>query len=292
MIVDPWSRCNLSCPLCLTGAGKSIKRSNLISLETYARVIEPLKDHLFFVGLYNWGEPFFNPDLYSMVEWNQANNIGSIISSNLNLDIDADRLVKTGLDFLIISGDGISQEVYEKYRVNGKLDKVLANLRSIAEAKRRHGSKKPFIEWQCLVNRYNENDLEKIKKTVYGIGADLVRFGSLNFWGLPDQEKEKWLPDNPNYRMFETTTKPGTRRNPCYWLWRAMVVNSDFSVSPCCLYDIKGWADISKESFNSVWQGKKYRDARGLSRNSGQDRKKGLICSQCEAPWIIRQDEV
>lgn len=69
--VDPSTVCNLRCPLCPGGNGNLDQRRQLLSFKKYERFIEPLRDYLYEIFLYNWGEPFLNPEIFDMIEHNQ-----------------------------------------------------------------------------------------------------------------------------------------------------------------------------------------------------------------------------
>ena len=72
--------------------------------------------------------------------------------------------VESGLDRLIISIDGTTQDVYEQYRVGGRLEKVLEGARNIVRWKKELKSKTPFIFFQFLVVRPNEHQLDDIRR--------------------------------------------------------------------------------------------------------------------------------
>jgi len=296
LVVDPFNTCNLRCPLCTTGSGHILPRENRMSLENYTRLIDPIHRNLFGVFLYNWSEPFLNPALCDIIRYTTDLNIATFVSSNLSLAIDADALGRSGLDHLIISGDGITQEVYESYRRGGNLDRVLSNLTAIAAAKKRLNSPTPTIEWQCLVNRFNEGQLELIKETVLAAGANEVRFANLNFFSSEDPEADSryWLPQSPRWRHFSIAAPPpdGTRRIPCHWLWRSAVINCDGTVSPCCLYDVKGWGNGLDTSFPEIWHGETYRAARTLEKIGDPCPDAAAVCGRCTAPFIVPRSRV
>lgn len=296
LFVEVSNACNLRCPVCVMGRRNLIPRKNLISYDRYISLVSPIKDRLLMTFLYNWAEPFLNPEVYNIIKWNSRSNIGTIISSNLSLPIDAEEIVKSGLDYLVISGDGITQEVYEKYRVGGRLDLVLKNLSDIVAAKRKLRSKRPYIEWQCLVSKYNEFQMGEIESRIRAIGANEVRFASMNFLSLPQdvaaKEEKEWLPENPAFHEFSSANilnaaKAG-RRKACYWLWRTAVVNTDGSMVPCCLFDVPGWGDAFGEGVLNVWNNKYFNTARGMV-DCSQREGKGIICSTCTAPFISRK---
>ena len=105
-----------------------------------------MKDDLIYLIFYFQGEPYINPAFLEMVNYASKNNIYTITSTNAHFldDKNAKRTVQSGLDRLIISIDGTTQEVYEQYRKEGQLKTVLdgAPQRSKVEkkTKKRHAS--------------------------------------------------------------------------------------------------------------------------------------------------------
>ena len=87
---------------------------------------EMAKDILYLI-FYFQGEPYINPDFLDMVTYAKQKGIYTITSTNghfLNEE-NARRTIESGLDRMIISVDGTTQDVYEQYRKSGKLDNVL-----------------------------------------------------------------------------------------------------------------------------------------------------------------------
>jgi len=292
LFVEISNSCNLKCPLCMMGQGRIIPRKNMMSVGNYRSLVEPLKDYLFQVSLYNWGEPFLNRDVYEIIRYSTAQNIGTVISSNFSVPIDAERLVKSGLEHLIISSDGITQPVYEKYRAGVNIDLVLDNLKKVVEAKKAAGSRFPYIEWQCLVTKWNESQLEEIKRTALDLGSDEVRFCNINFYAAENRQEaeEEWLPRDPSYRFFfmnEETARMDPRRS-CFWLWRTAVVNVDGGVIPCCFFDIPDWGNVLKEPFSLIWNNEKYTEARMRFGKGERTGKIETICDDCDIPFVHR----
>jgi MoaA/NifB/PqqE/SkfB family radical SAM enzyme len=293
LFVEISNTCNLHCPLCQTGRGEGVPRENRMTFENYRRLIEPLAPYLFQVFLYDWGEPFLNRDIYRIIGLNSQRNIGTVVSTNFNLPIDAAQCVECGLEHLIISGDGITQEVYERYRKGGRIEKVFGNLHALVAAKKKAGSRTPRIEWQCLVTRHNERQLDEIRETVLQAGADEVRFGNLNFYsaGVQPALQEEWLPRNPLYRklaMPASALDVTRKRRPCFWLWRTAIVNVNGGVTPCCLYDIPDWGNALDDGFPLSWNNALYREARLRSKIDPARRTQTIVCDRCTAKFIYR----
>ena len=274
------------------GRRETVDRESRMNLDNYKRFITPLKEYVFQVLLYDWGEPFLNSDIYDIIRYNTQNNIGTIVSTNFNISVDADRLIDSGLDYLIISGDGVTQDVYSRYRKGGDIEKVFKNLKYLVGAKKKRRSKFPFIEWQCLVTKYNESQLDTIKRVVISKGVDYVRFANINFYSVDagSDIQKKWLPKDTRYRKFSrrkiNKKKKKVRRKPCFWLWRTAIVNVNGGITPCCLYDVPDWGNVFEKGFSTVWNNELFYEARTRSKNDKSLHKKDIICDRCEAPFI------
>src|SRR3989337_1283827 len=161
LVIDPVDICNLHCPLCPTGQGRNDRSKGKMSFENFRKIIDELGAYLYRVDLHNWGEPLLNDELDKMISYAQTHNIQVRVSSNLNVidRMKAKKLVKSGLDVLIASIDGASQETYSQYRVGGQFDKVTSGIKLITEIKKELNTSKPSIIWQFLVMRHNEHEI-------------------------------------------------------------------------------------------------------------------------------------
>ena len=74
-----------------------------------------------------------------MVSFAASKKIYTATSTNAHYlnDENARRTIESGLDRLIISIDGTTQDVYEQYRIGGQLEKVLEGTRNIVKWKKK-----------------------------------------------------------------------------------------------------------------------------------------------------------
>lgn len=135
-----------------------------------------MKRYLISIDLFNWGEPLFNKQVYDMIRHAYKHHIITSVSTNFNYfsEKSAEALISSGLDFLILSIDGASQETYEQYRVGGDFQKVIQNIKILVDRKRKLGKKTPFICWQFLVMRHNEHEVEIAKKLSQDLRVDSI----------------------------------------------------------------------------------------------------------------------
>ena len=92
---------------------------SVLSYKTFKNFIDQFGDYLLLIILWDWGEPFLNPDIFKIISYAKTKNILIHSSTNGNVRFSeekAEELVNSGLDSLIVAVDGATQETYGKYR--------------------------------------------------------------------------------------------------------------------------------------------------------------------------------
>jgi MoaA/NifB/PqqE/SkfB family radical SAM enzyme len=133
--IDPSSYCQLQCPLCPTGTRTIKLDKQMMSLTDFKRYIDHFRI-IKQIDLYNWGEPFLNPQLLDIIRYAKSKNIFVTIDSNFSLyftDKKLDDILSSGLDVLRVALDGATQKSYNAYRKNGNFPLVLDNLRRLRQ---------------------------------------------------------------------------------------------------------------------------------------------------------------
>jgi MoaA/NifB/PqqE/SkfB family radical SAM enzyme len=286
--IDPINVCNLRCPLCPTGLGTLARSRGKLELEKYQSLIDQIAPYAYKVSLFNWGEPFLHPDIFEIIRYTTDRRVEVIISTNLNHFNQemAEKTVASGLDTLLVSLDGSTQEVYEKYRKHGMLDKVLENLRLLVEAKKRLKSVRPFIYTRMLVNRYNENQVEDMKTLAEQIGVDAFEVGPLFVDTEDPAQVKEWLPEQAGFSTYDYSAKEKTNKWHCIDdLWEGMVINWDGGVAPCCwLHDHKNdFENAFDRPLREIWNGKAYTSSRRVFAYGGPKAGEiSTICTRCQ----------
>ncbi|MDF2696727.1 MAG: hypothetical protein K0S65_5110, partial [Labilithrix sp.] len=129
-MIEPTNLCNLACPTCPTGTGK-IKPLPQMTLQRFDQVLGGLAPRLRNLALWNYGEPLLNKELPSMIARAKEAGVAVVkVSSNVHF-LDGPRgsaLLRSGLDVLILSVDGASQETYAAFRKDGDFERVAASV--------------------------------------------------------------------------------------------------------------------------------------------------------------------
>lgn len=285
LTIEPTNLCNLRCPLCITGSGDMERPGGQMSLETFGSIMDKMGDDLFFLLLYHQGEPYLNRHFLEFVRLAKEKNIYCTTSSNAHYFSDdiIHATIDSGLDSMIVSLDGVTQNVYEKYRVKGELDKVLHGVRRFMEIKKERRTKTPVIALQFLVMRHNEHQLTAVKKIARELKVDRLLIKNIEVHTV--EEAREWLPEDERYRRYEfdgeSLKVKNAEKQSCPRPWTSIVINWDGNVVPCC-FDKNGeylMGNINTAtSIEKIWTGQPFRQFR---QQLASDRKSIPMCRNC-----------
>ncbi|MBN1326464.1 MAG: SPASM domain-containing protein [Candidatus Cloacimonetes bacterium] len=282
VMIEPTNICNLKCPLCPSGNGTLQRSRGFMDLELFKKLIDQIKKKSTMVVLWNQGESFLHQDFLKMIDYASRAGLFTLVSTNANVELQPEELIRAGLDSMIVSLDGATQETYNKYRVNGKLDLVLQNTRKLVEAKKKMNSKKPLIRWQFLVLKHNEHELDEIKKMAVDYQVDNLEIKTAQIYRKEDIDA--YLPRNHRYRRYQIKgddfqLKVGIP-NRCRRIWTTAVINWDGELAICCFdKDLQfPIGNIRDKKLKDLWRAEKFQEIR---KKILKDRKQIEICRNC-----------
>lgn len=283
--IEPTTACNLRCPECPSGLRAFSRPTGNLRSDFFRKTIDELHRDLSFLIFYFQGEPYINPDFLEMVQYASQRGIYTITSTNghfLNEE-NARRTIESGLDRLIISVDGSTQEVYEQYRKSGKLEVVLQGARNVVKWKKELKSKTPHLIFQFLVVRPNEHQIPEIYKLAEEIGIDEVRLKTAQIYDYA--QGNPLIPSQDRYSRYRKQADGSYRiknqlLNHCWKLWHACVITWDGMVVPCCFDKDAQYrmGNLQEQSLREVWQQQPYREFR---QQLLKGRDKIDICTNC-----------
>ena len=175
LCLDPASACSLRCPFCIHGESSLSRTYKVMNFDLFRSIIEESGPYLFQVDLFNWGEPLLNKRLLEMIALLKGYDISIRLSTSLALPISEEfleGLILSGINYIVISIDGMSPETYATYRVGGEFHLAMSNLEKLAKLKHRLKLDKPRLEWQYLVFSFNEHELPKAVQYARKIGVE------------------------------------------------------------------------------------------------------------------------
>jgi radical SAM protein with 4Fe4S-binding SPASM domain len=283
--LEPTTACNLRCPECPSGLRAFTRETGNLREDFFRKTVDELYRDLSFLIFYFQGEPYINPKFLDMVAYANEKGLYTITSTNAHFlnDTNARRTVESGLDRLIISVDGTTQDTYEQYRVEGNLEHVLQGARNVVKWKKQLGKKHPHLIFQFLVVRPNEHQIPDIYRLAKEIGVDEVKLKTAQVYDY--QNGNPLIPTQAKYARYHqkpdgTWDVKHALANHCWKLWHSCVITWDGLVVPCC-FDKDAQhrlGDLKKVPFRRVWHDGPYQQFRKAIL---QGRDQIDICTNC-----------
>jgi radical SAM protein with 4Fe4S-binding SPASM domain len=283
--IEPTTACNLGCPECPSGLKQFTRPTGKLDLELHKETLSQVKKSVFYINYYFQGEPFLHPQFLDLIREAKKAKIYTATSTNAHFisKEKAEEIVKSGLDRLIISIDGMTQATYEQYRVHGQLEKVIEASRFLVEAKKQLRSSTPHLIFQFLAVKPNEHEIPAVFSLANELEIDEVRIKTAQFYNFEDGNT--LMPTNEKYSRYKRTFSgkyilKGDPGNHCWRMWSGSVLTWDGKVVPCCFdKDAQhSMGSLEKQSFQEIWRTKKYRNFRQAILSN---RKEIDICSNC-----------
>lgn len=172
--IETTSYCNAKCIMCSHYFSNNkdachLNASTLNSMEDAIKLSST-------ISLNGMGEPFISPDVCEQIDFYRQ--YGNRIVTNTNLSVLNDRIIaqiNSCFDWLEISIDGASTELYESIRKNLKFDTVKANLMRL---KKECPNVRKHIA--TVVMRQNVHEMPQLVEMAHEVGASIITFMTLN----------------------------------------------------------------------------------------------------------------
>ena len=224
--VEPTSRCNLKCPMC---PNKSLGEDDkgMMEMDLYRRVIDQAAAFVHDMNIHHRGESLLHPQLPEMVGYAAERGIAVKLHTNATLldEEKSHQLIRSGLDLISFSFDGVDAETYERYRKGASFETTVGNIINFLRIKKELGSAKPtavleMMDLSGVDRRYNLDGKDAFQRRFNGLPLDRLAIKRPhNFGG-----SVRLSPGG------DPSLKPLT---PCTILWHSLVVLWNGDVAPC-----------------------------------------------------------
>ncbi len=285
--IEPTNICNLSCPFCPAAADKyELNRERRhMRFEEFKSIIDDMQTYLLFVVLWNWGEPFINPELPAMIRYASERGIKVVTSTNAHFLQEkeyVEEILRSGLATLIVAIDSLHEENYKAFRKGGNLTRAISGLKFLLELKKQIKSE-TLVNMRMVITKHNEHELPQMKNLAQKLRVDKFTVKTVYpTCGLKSND-EMITPNNPEYRRY--VYKPGTYERiridvPCEKIWHISTILSNGDVVPCC-YDFsaeKKVGNVFEKPFREIWNSPAYGELRRIIL---YEKDSVPICREC-----------
>ncbi|MDR5694400.1 MAG: tungsten cofactor oxidoreductase radical SAM maturase [Armatimonadota bacterium] len=249
--IEPTTRCNLDCAMCVRRVWKDPVGE--MGWETFQKVLEDLRSFpdLHRVTFGGFGEPLVHPRIVEMVAQVRDLGVGVTLTTNgVLLDRSmSEALLEAGLDTIVVSVDPMHVQAYARAGLMEGVDRVLTNVQGLRELARRRNLMVPRIGLEYVVTRSNLEELTLLPELAKALGASFVLVTNLlphtqdlasdilydrdeplplpAGWPVPSGDWIVWgIPKLPRLKW-------GAHRRCRFVEQRALVIAWDGVVSPC-----------------------------------------------------------
>jgi len=272
--VEITTRCNLRCRTCI----RSKEAGEDLPLGLFKSLIDQLGHSSFAprkIDLTGLGEPLLHPELAAMVEYAKERGLEVSFTSNFTImnQKTAIDLIKAKLDYLYVSVDAASKEIFEKIRSGADFQKVMENVKSFIKTRSDQISDRPRLMFRSTISEDNVGEAMALTKLAEALGVDgIVFFPQLipgreyyfsDLFVLPSREKT-------SLAVVETSMPFRERALTCRSYSRCYIT-FDGKVLPCpCLtqmmpreqYSRFQFGDLRDSSLADIWFSARYKQFR------------------------------
>jgi pyruvate-formate lyase-activating enzyme len=297
LTVDPTNVCQLGCPGCVHSSNEPYRElfdwpRKALAVDVHDRFLETMAPFAFATVLYSYGDPLLHRKFADFVRSSKKYLLSTLTSTNLSMPLDdPEDLVASGLDRIVVSIDGTTQDIYERYRRSGNLELVFENVRKLVTAKKRLGMRSPYLVWQFLTFEHNSHQVKEaivmarelgvneiVIDTPFGVEADDP---SIHAVRVPDEGVHvidpwdgSWCTSESKQaldrvastiesefdRSWEQRLEEAGPHNDegsprgsstCDWLYQNVTLDGASRVMPCCMAPVKSTKNLVFANFDS-----------------------------------------
>lgn len=233
--MDSSSGCLLECPGCLVGIRNSKLESQplkVTSMSVYKKVIDSISKKSFQLYFHLHAEPLLNKHVFEAIKYADSRGLWTGIHSNLVPEVKdlPKKIIESGLKNLIVSIDGATQSVYEKYRKGGNIEYVFEHISEIIKHRTLAKTQYPWISAKFIVFEHNWHEIKLFKERASQIGIDECIFiggfsNGIYETGKPATE----MVFNLDELLWEKYPLPKV----CPFIWDDLRIDIDGGMFPC-----------------------------------------------------------
>jgi len=264
--------------MCPQGQKEKTFEKGFMDFSVFTKLIREASSFGADVNLFMGGESLLHPQLCDMIAYCRDQGVPSRLYTNATLldEEKSEGIIRSGLDHMTFSFDGVDKALYEETRRGARYEKTLENVRRFLAVKKSKGQRAPTVVIQCLElgrRPYSREARRKFRALFDRSMVSRVTFiAPHSFAGA--------------YKTGQAKKK--RTYSPCAFLWYSMSVMWDGSVVPCCidLYKKHPLGSAADHSLLDLWNSEVLMKLREQI-HQGRYREVDL-CRECDVLWKNR----
>ncbi|MCX5782200.1 MAG: radical SAM protein [Elusimicrobia bacterium] len=276
--VEITTKCHLKCTMCEHTYWNEQPKD--MSLDEFKKIIDQFPK-LKWLGITGIGSNFLNKDFIQILSYVKRKSVYVEFFDTFDLinEINAEELIKVGVDKIWMSIDAANKETYNAIRIGTDFDKVVRNVKTLMKIKKKYKSPFPEIFFHFIINNSNFNELPDFIRLVHSIVnsgynlATLIYFSSILQFKeieymkttLPEKiktETEKCAKDLNIFVGWNQNIKQTRCVKDCT-RWTEPFILATGHVQPCCAINEANTRQYQKDNslgnllytdFRKIWK--------------------------------------
>lgn len=296
--MDITNKCNLLCKMCHYPSTVGQPKFDM-EPATVQRIVDQIFPHAEHAGIACQYEPTMSrhfEEVLGIIGRGPLNQVGIVSNATLWSERRiAMMLDNPNINYLAVSIDGGTKETYERVRINGNWDKLVANLENFARMKAERGLPrlKPVLVFNTVLMRSTAMELVELVRLGIRLGVyriEAIRFVEMNpeldeairDWEavMPTLVEAKRLAHDHGIELFLPVEDPrldidrDTKREAtcntgavgrfskyCEAPWSAVQIYPNGDIHPCGPYGAP-FGNIREQDFADIWNSPRYLELR------------------------------
>jgi MoaA/NifB/PqqE/SkfB family radical SAM enzyme len=257
--VDVIDACHLRCATCVRG--RRLLPNDVrhrMTMETFSQIVDKAKREGYpAIGLYNWSEPFLNPEIDRYVALVRRAGLFCDISTTLsfrNREALIERTIRAGLATMIVSVSGARQSTHEINHRGGNLEIVHANLEWIGRLIRDSGIN-TRVELRFLTFGYNGVETAEAAEQAQRFGVDFLAVPATGDPFNPDHNGDRPADITRRLNDFNGSRPYDSEGHICPLIMDTIAIDVRGRVLQCCatpIYDSLAIGDYLAEDQDAL----------------------------------------
>jgi len=265
--ISPSDRCNLDCEMCITRFNDRKHLIRELDMEDYKKLLESLfRMGTRTVRVTGGGEPLMYPEIRELLTLIKYYGFkGEMVTNGTLLNKETiNYLHSINWDKIDLSLDGYDAETHDAVRGKGVFNKVMNNLEHYLDL--------PEPRFKICMNtlrtKFNEKEFHRFEEVKERFG---ITEHSIAIPTAFDKRSEAILPKGVGKKH-----KKDLRH--CYAPWLETFIETNGDVKLCCVHE-STMGNLKSESFEEIWNGKKYNSIREMFRKKQFSKECYHVCS-------------
>lgn len=174
--LEPTTKCNLRCSTCMRNSWD--EPEGVMDFELYKKLLKQTEKIATIKTIAFWGlgEPLMHPNIIQMIASAKERGLKTeLITNGILLDRNvAQEIVRSGLDVLVVSLDGVSPESNARIRTGADLNLIQNNLGYLNAVKHMSGCDTPKIGIEFVIMRQNLGELSELPALARRLKAEFI----------------------------------------------------------------------------------------------------------------------